>query len=136
MIRKRVGLAVLGVGLASAMMMGSGDISLRAQEANRGEDAAVNLAGRKVRIDKSTGKLRELSQQEARDLVSTLTTMTTRTDSVAATPGGPTLVQMNGFDHVLVGRPNEDGTVDVRCVSSVDEAVSFLAQQPKSSAKE
>jgi hypothetical protein len=136
MTTRRVRLAMLGVGLASAMMMLSGDVRVNAQEANRGEDAAVTLAGRKIRIDKNSGKLRELSQQEARELVSTLTAMTTRTDRVAATPGGATLVQMTGFDHVLVGRPNENGTIDVQCVSSVDDAVSFLAQQPKSSAKE
>jgi hypothetical protein len=43
---------------------------------------------------------------------------------------------MTGFDHVLVGRPNENGTTDVRCVSSLEEAVSFLSQQPKSTGKE
>jgi hypothetical protein len=62
--------------------------------------------------------------------------MTTRTERAAATPDGATLVQMTGFDHVLVGRPNENGTVDVLCASSLDDAVSFLSQQPKSSGKE
>jgi len=127
---------MLSVAIAGAMTMLSGDVLVNAQEANRAEDTAVKLAGRKIRIDKNTGKLRDLSQQEARELVSTLTAMTTRTESVAGTPNGAALVQMNGFDHVLVGRPNADGTVDVRCVSSVDEAASFLAQQPKSSGQE
>jgi hypothetical protein len=78
-----------------------------------------------------------LSQQEARELVATLTAMTTQTERPnARTSGGSTLVQLNGFDHVLVGRPNENGTTDVQCVSSVEEAVAFLAQQPKSSGKE
>src|SRR4051794_17217150 len=136
MITRRVRLATLGVGVAGAMMMLSGDIRVNAQEANRGEDAAVTLAGRKIRIDKGSGKLRELSQQEARDLVSTLTAMTTRTEVVAQKPGGASLVTLQGFDHVLIGRPNENGTVDVECVSSVEAAVSFLSQQPKSGAKE
>jgi hypothetical protein len=136
MIKRRVGLAMLGIGLAGAMMMRSGDGRVTAQEANRGEDAAVRLAGRKVRIDKNSGKLRDLSQQEARELVATLTAMTTRTERAAATSGGGTLVQMSGFDHVLAGRPNENGTTDVECVGPVEEAVSFLSQQPKSSGKE
>jgi hypothetical protein len=128
---------MLGIGLASAMMMRSGDVRVNAQESNRGEDAAVRLAGRKVRIDKNSGKLRDLSQQEARELVSTLTAMTTQSEGAdARTPGGGALVQMNGFDHVLVGRPNDNGTTDVQCVTSVEEAVSFLSQQPKSSGKE
>jgi hypothetical protein len=36
----------------------------------------------------------------------------------------------------VVGRPNDDGTVDVRCVSSVDEAVSFFEQQSATSEQE
>lgn len=136
MITRRVRLAMLGVGVAGAMMMPSGDTRVNAQESNRGEDAAVTLAGRKIRIDKGSGKLRELSQQEARELVSTLTAMTTRAERVTEVPGGASLVKLEGFDHVLVGRPNENGTVDVQCVSSVEDAVAFLAQQPKSGAKE
>ena len=61
--------------------------------------------------------------------------MTTRTESEAPVASG-TMVRFEGFDHVLIGRPNEDGTTDVQCVSSVEEAVSFLSQTPKSSGKE
>ena len=134
MTRKRVRLVAVGTGLIVAMtMMWSGDAGVNAQAPTQNEDAAVRLAGRKVRIDKGTGKLRELSQQEARELVSTLTAMTTPTEAVAAvTPGGSPLLERYGFDHVLVARPNEDGTNDVRCVGSVDEAVSFFSQQPQS----
>jgi histidine phosphotransferase len=89
MTTRRVRLAMLGIGLASALMMRSGDVPVNAQESSRGEDAAVKLAGRKVRIDKNSGKLRDLSQQEARELVATLTAMTTQTERAAAvTPGG------------------------------------------------
>jgi hypothetical protein len=136
MFKKRVGLALLGVGLAGAVLMLSGDVRVTAQESSRGEDAAVKLAGRKVRIDKNSGKLRDLSQQEARELVATLTAMTTRTERAAQTSGGGSLLELTGFDHVLVGRSNEDGTTDVQCVSSLEEAVSFLSQQPKSAGKE
>lgn len=138
MIRRPVRLTMLATGLASAMFMAaSGDVRVNAQDANRADDAAVRLAGRKVRIDKSTGKLRDLSQEEARELVATLTAMTARTDRTVTTArAGGALTQITGFDHVLVGRPNEDGTTDVLCVSSVDEAVSFLSQQPKSSGRE
>ena len=130
-----VRLAMLVIGLAGTVLL-SGDNRVKAQSDNRAEDAAVTLAGRKIRIDKGSGKLREISQQEARELVATLTSMTTRTENASASPDGATLLKMNGFDHVLVGRPNEDGTTDVRCVSTVDDAVAFLSQQPKSSEKE
>ena len=136
MTMRRARLAMLGIGLAGAFMLGSGDAPVKAQESNRGEDAAIRLAGRKVRIDKNSGKLRDLSQQEARELVATLTAMTTRTERVAATSGGRTLTGFDGFDHVLVARPNENGTNDVLCANSLEEAVAFLSQQPASSAKE
>src|SRR4051794_9450288 len=100
MTKRSVHLAALGIGLASAVLIGSGDRPVAAQEATRGDDAAVPLAGRRIRVDKNTGKLRDLSAQEARDLVETLAAMTTRTENVAAAPGGATLVRMNGFDHV------------------------------------
>jgi len=131
----RIRLTVVGLGLAAITMMWSSDARVHAQASNRADDAVVTLAGRKVRIDKSTGRLRDLSAEEARELVSTLTTMTTRTESEAPVASG-TMVRFEGFDHVLIGRPNEDGTTDVQCVSSVEEAVSFLSQTPKSSGKE
>ena len=136
MTTRWVRLALLGIGIARAMTMLSDQARVTAQESNRSEDAAVSLAGRKLRVDKNSGKLRELSQQEARELIATLTAMTTRTESAAVAPGGAELVRLQGFVHVLVGRPNEDGTVDVECVSTVDGAVSFLSQQPKSDGKE
>ena len=132
----RIRLTVLGLGLAAITMMWPSDARVHAQASNRADDAVVTLAGRKVRIDKSTGRLRDLSAEEARELVSTLTTMTTRTESEAPVASGTTMVRFEGFDHVLIGRPNEDGTTDVQCVSSVEEAVSFLSQTPKSSGKE
>ena len=135
MTTRRVRLALLVVGVTGALLL-SGASRLNAQSPNRGEDAAVTLAGKKIRIDKNTGKLRELSSEEARALVSTLTAMTTRTEQTAEQPGSAALVRMGGFDHVLVGRPNEDGTTDVVCVSTLDDAVTFLSQQPKSSGKE
>ena len=54
----------------------------------------------------------------------------------ATAPSGAELVRRRGFDHVLVGRPNDDGTVDVECVSTVDDAVSFLSEQPKAGGQE
>jgi hypothetical protein len=136
MTTKSIRFLVLGVGLAAAVLVPSAE-RVGAQQNDRAEDAALRVAGRKVRVDKQTGKLRDLSAQEARELISTLTSMTTRVERpIAATPGGGVLDQFQGFDHVLVARPNEDGSSDVLCVSSVEEAVSFLSQQPKSSGKE
>ena len=103
-------------------------IQVGAQDTSR-EDVVVKLAGKNLRVDKSTGKLRKITAEEARELVATLTNITNRRDVSAETrPDGAEVVQMAGFGHVMVARPNEDGTSDVRCVSTVDEAVEFLRQ--------
>ena len=103
-------------------------IQVGAQDTSR-EDVVVKLAGKNLRVDKSTGKLRKITAEEARELVATLTNITNRRDVSAETrPDGAEVVQMAGFGHVMVARPNEDGTSDVRCVSTVDEAAEFLGQ--------
>lgn len=103
-------------------------IQVGAQDTSR-EDVVVKLAGKNLRVDKSTGKLRKITAEEARELVATLTNITNRRDVSAETrPDGAEVVQMAGFGHVMVARPNEDGTSDVRCVSTLDEAVEFLRQ--------
>jgi hypothetical protein len=128
-------LALLGTCLAAAVLMFSSDTHVSAQNSSR-EDTVVKLAGKKLRVDKN-GRLRPISTEEAREMVSTLTAMTERHEvrTVTESSGGQ-LVELAGFDHVVVGRPNGDGTVDVRCVSSVDEAVSFFEQQSATSEKE
>jgi hypothetical protein len=129
---RKLGMALLGTTLAAAVLMFSSDARVSAQDSGR-EDTVVKLAGKKLRLDRS-GRLRPISSEEAREMVSTLTAMTARTEvRTVSASGGGTLVELAGFDHVLVGRPNEDGTVDVRCVSSVDEAVSFFGQQSAAS---
>jgi hypothetical protein len=135
MAQTKTRVALLGTSVAAAVLMFSSDARVSAQDPGR-EDTVVKLAGKKLRLDRS-GRLRPISAEEAREMVSTLTAMTTRSEvGAVTTPSGGRLVELAGFDHVLVGRPNEDGTVDVRCVSSVDEAVSFFGQQSASSAKE
>jgi hypothetical protein len=127
--------ALLGICLAAAMLMFSSDARVSAQNSTQ-EDTVVKLAGKKLRVDKN-GRLRPISAAEARQMVSTLTAMTERAEvSRATTPSGGEIVQMSGFDHVVVGRPNGDGTTDVRCVSSVDEAIAFFGQQSASQEQE
>ena len=59
--------------------------------------------------------------------------MTSRTERAAApTAGGGALVELIGFDHAWLRRPNEDGTTNVQCVGLAEmEAVSFFSQQPR-----
>jgi hypothetical protein len=116
------------VGALAITALTSTGIPVGAQQDSR-DDVVVKLAGKRLRVDKTTGKLRAISKEEATALVATLTNMTHRQDiSSEQRPDGAEVVQMAGFGHVMIARPNEDGTSDVRCVSSVDEAAEFLVQ--------
>lgn len=133
-ITRKARLALLGTCLSAAALTFSSDARVSAQGSNR-EDTVVKLAGKQLRVDRN-GKLRPISMEEAREMVATLTAMTERTEVRTVTaPSGGELVELAGFDHVVVGRPNADGTVDVRCVSSVEEAASFF-EQPSASEQE
>jgi hypothetical protein len=120
--------ALLSMCLAAAMLMFSSDGRVSAQDSTQ-EDTVVKLAGKKLRVDRN-GRLRPISAAEARAMVSTLTAMTERAEVSRTTAGhGGEFIQMSGFDHVVIGRPNGDGTTDIRCVGSVEEAVAFFGQQ-------
>jgi hypothetical protein len=54
LLRIRFAVLGLGLGLAAITTMRSSEARVHAQVSNRDEDAVVKLAGRKVRIDKST----------------------------------------------------------------------------------
>jgi len=128
-------LALLAACLAAAVFMSSTDGRVSAQPSGR-EDSVVRIAGKNLRVDKS-GKLRPITMAEARATIQAIETMTERAEvSTTRTAAAGTLVQLAGFDHVLVGRPNGDGTTDVRCVGSVDEAIAFFEQQSAAQGQE
>jgi hypothetical protein len=91
--------------------------------------AAQQLTGKRVRRDARTGALRALTAAEARELVTSLTDMSVRAvRPPAAAPVGAMKVEgLSGLTHLVVWRPNPDGTTSLRCVSSVEEAVAFLS---------
>jgi hypothetical protein len=97
------------------------------------EDLVVKLVGKKVRIDPATQRPRAINIEEARELVIQLVAMTSGPSEPAAEvqrPDGSAMLSLAGHaGHVLVGRPNDDGTTSIRCVRSADEAVDFLTEE-------
>lgn len=124
----------LGVGGALLVVAAFATPALTAQEAGRGRsrDALVaKLTGKRVRVDAASGARRAITEQEAGALIDQIAVLTTPTGTgaeVALSTGGAMLsLSGHGAGHVLVSKPNDDGTSAVRCVTSVDEAVDFLA---------
>ena len=61
------------------------------------------------------------------DRVSALTNRSSEGLTVNQQPNGMKLVNLEGrFNGVVLGRANADGTTEIRCVFSMEEAAEFL----------
>ena len=92
--------------------------------------ARTNVATREITVDTQTGALRLPTAQETQELVDRLAALTNQSTEdlqVTALPNGAAAVNLDGrFAPVMLARPNADGTSEVRCVTSFDEAAEFL----------
>ena len=88
------------------------------------------ISTREITVDKQTGKLRKPNDQELADLVSSLSQMLDRpTDNLQVTTlknGGQSVELDGAFAPVAIARPPTDGSMEVRCVTSMEEAADFL----------
>jgi hypothetical protein len=93
-------------------------------------DATVQFANQKIKIDPRTGKLRTPTAAEARAIVETVQGLTNRSSKglqVVRDADGTTKVDLQGrFQTVVLAKPNPDGTNEIRCVTSLEEATAFL----------
>ncbi|MBS1816371.1 MAG: hypothetical protein JSU08_00420 [Acidobacteria bacterium] len=123
---------LLGVCLAVACSVAAGP-SLHAQGVGRGrQELVAKLTGKPVKVDERTRRRRAISEDEATvlvDQIARLTAPATPAGSPQALSKGGLMLRLSdhGAGHVLVSRPNEDGTTSVRCVTSAAEAVDFLS---------
>lgn len=123
----------LGVGSALLAVLVCAAAPADAQSGRRSRQELVSkLTGRPVKVDAGTRARRAITQVEAEALVDQIAVLTAPATAAAgpqAVAGGGTMLRMSehGAGHVLVSRPNADGTSAVRCVTSPDEAVDFLA---------
>jgi hypothetical protein len=91
---------------------------------------AIGAWERDRKIDIAMDALRLPTAQETQELVDRLSVLTNRsTEGLQATAlsSGAVTVNLEGrFESVMLVRPNADGTSEVRCVTSFDEAADFL----------
>ena len=87
-------------------------------------------ATKEIVLDKTTGKVRKPTQEETDAMVSRISVLTNRSSeglSVNQSPNGMKSVDLQGrFNSVTLGRANADGTTEIRCVFSIQEAADFL----------
>jgi hypothetical protein len=88
------------------------------------------VATKEIIFDKATNKLRKPTPEETQALVEHISTLTNRSSEGLTgkqLPNGATQVNLKGrFNEVVIGRANPDGTVETRCVESIEEAAAFL----------
>lgn len=122
--RLRIGIVLSAVVLALTL----GTIALSRNPSQASQKRYV--ATREIILDKVTGKLRKPTTEETDATVEQLKALTNRsTDGLTATQqsNGTTSMSLEGrFGGVVLGRANADGTTEVRCVFTMEEAAEFL----------
>ena len=95
------------------------------------DDLVKKLTGKKLRVDKQTGKPRAATEAEARETVRQLTALLARptaTPQVTYRRDGTAVANVEGyFDRAVIARPLANGTFETRCVATLDDAVAFLS---------
>jgi hypothetical protein len=88
------------------------------------------VATRPITVDAQSGTLRLPTPQETQELVDSLVEMTNRsTDGLQVTTlaNGTKSVDIDGrFQSVMLARPSEDGSWEMKCVATFEEATEFL----------
>jgi hypothetical protein len=87
-------------------------------------------ATKEIVLDQATGKLRKPTAEETDLMVEQISKLTNRsTEGLTVQPAaqGGEMMDLDGrFGGVVLGRARADGTTEVRCVFTMEEAVAFL----------
>ena len=124
--RRRIAIAAILTGLVLAVAVGVMSVSPKSSTAQGKKYKAT----REIILDQSSGALRRPTESETDAMVAHISQLTNRsmeglTEQDAAL--GSKMVDLQGrFSGVVLGRANADGTTEVRCVFTMEEAANFL----------
>ena len=94
------------------------------------------VATREITVDQQTGQVRKPTTQETKELVDYLSSALNRsTDDipVVTRADGSRQMTLGGrLAPVTIARPAADGTMEVRCVTTMEEATAFLGLEETS----
>lgn len=95
----------------------------------------VKVAGQEVQVDSQTGRMKELTPEEAQKLAAGLKQMINRsTDGLVQEPhadGSVSVDLQDRFQNVTVARINEDGSLATSCVDNAEAAGTFFGIDPQ-----
>ena len=114
----------------AALLAGAAGVALAQPASSSPGKGKKYVATKEIVFDAATGKLRKPTVEETQALVSQISTLTNRSAeglTVKQHQNGMKSMNLAGrFGGVILGRANEDGTVEIRCVMTLEEAVGFL----------
>jgi hypothetical protein len=120
-------LLVVGVGVA--LSQGAGQDRRKTPKQQPGTNKTY-VPTREITVDQQTGQVRKPTAEETQQLVASLSSMLNpSTDGLTGRTlsDGTRQVTLEGrLAPVAIARPREDGTMEVRCVTSFEEALDFL----------
>jgi hypothetical protein len=124
--KSRIAIAAVLTGLVLAVTLGVMGLSPKSSNAQPKKYKATQEIVR----DQATGALRKPTESETEALVAQISQLTNRsTDGLTQKPGakGGVVMDLEGrFQGVVLGRATPNGTTEVRCVFTVEEAADFL----------
>ena len=95
-------------------------------------------ATRAIVVDNQTGQVRMPTQEEVDEVVSNLAQLANRPEDLPSTQGagGAELVDLaGGYNGVMLARPGSDGSLETRCVFTLEEGAEFLGLVEDTSAE-
>lgn len=116
-----------------AGFLGAASIAGMAQSAAKGktpgnDEVAIGASGQQVAIDAKSGKLRQPTQEEIKELVAGMKLNDSAEGLTSKRVGnGSQVMNIEGrFENMLIAKTNADGSVSTACVSSKKQAEDFL----------
>ena len=127
---RRAQIGVILTLVVLALALGTVAFSRSTSKANSSPQGKRYVATQEIVRDQATGRLRKPTVDETQAIVDQVTALTNRSSeglTAVALPNGGQKVDLQGrFNGVTLGRANADGTTEVRCVMSMEEAADFL----------
>lgn len=136
-------MAVLVIGLGTIVFSQSSQDKHKRAKTPKGAPAKTDgknyVATKEIIFDQESGKLRKPTTEETQQLVTQLSSLTNRTtDGLTGKhlSNGTKQINLEGrFGGVVLGRAREDGSTEIRCVTTMEEGVAFLGLEDSSSAQ-
>lgn len=105
------------------------------KDASTNKYMTVKVAGQDVQVNSQSGKLKPLTAQEAQELADGLKKMVNKSaeglKEVRHADGSVSMDLEDRFQHVVVAREREDGTLSMSCVDTPEAAAAAIGVDPK-----